>query len=334
MTRVALVVALAGAAACTAPEIPEGRFACSSPAECPTGWACVASRCRSRAEMDGSIDAASLDDAGARPDAPSPLDASRQDACVASASETCDGMDDDCDGRVDEAATCAAMGQVCESGACRCADGTFLCGGRCEPNAGCSRGTGSCRAEGVSICTPGGVVGCSVEARPRICEPHTSSACDPCGAGSAVGGTALCDADGCAREPCTPSSGTVFDQFAYAWDHPCGVAHDGGMQNWRCDSTPSRGPACVCAARALRLPGGTYRLRVDAGFPPAETPMRVAITSGGADLATRTFTVSGLMFTTHEFEFSLPSCRDVTVQIWHDDMRYEYVLNRIVLQRI
>ncbi len=47
--------------------------------------------------------------------------------------ETCNGVDDDCDGAVDEAGPqlCTAVGQVCGGGTCSCPSGQGVCGGAC-----------------------------------------------------------------------------------------------------------------------------------------------------------------------------------------------------------
>ena len=67
----------------------------------------------------GSADGgASLFDAGSR-DAGGPRDAGT-DACVASANETCNGADDDCDGNIDEGSLAAlgCGGVACTQGQC------------------------------------------------------------------------------------------------------------------------------------------------------------------------------------------------------------------------
>ena len=47
--------------------------------------------------------------------------------------ETCNGLDDDCDGLVDEGPICPG-GAICSAGACVCPNGTHSCGGFCASN--------------------------------------------------------------------------------------------------------------------------------------------------------------------------------------------------------
>jgi hypothetical protein len=80
-------------AACHAPP-PEGRYPCTTVADCPVDWFCRADRlCWSTA-----------DDAGV--DASVPLDAATPDTTIdtgpSCSAETCNGADDDCDGLIDE----------------------------------------------------------------------------------------------------------------------------------------------------------------------------------------------------------------------------------------
>ncbi|MCB9537663.1 MAG: hypothetical protein H6704_15535 [Myxococcales bacterium] len=107
--------------------------------------------------------------------------------------ETCNGADDDCDGRVDEGADAACEGNatgLCDPGVRRCIAGRLAeaCTGRVEPAAAeacdgrdddcdgavdetfpdlgepCSVGVGACRRAGVRACAPDGAAGCSVTA--------------------------------------------------------------------------------------------------------------------------------------------------------------------------
>lgn len=70
--------------------------------------------------------------------------------------ETCNGQDDDCDGKVDEepaSSLCPAEGQSCREGACACAPGKSLCklGTRCVDPGACCDGT-DCPS---GVCTSG-----------------------------------------------------------------------------------------------------------------------------------------------------------------------------------
>ncbi len=73
--------------------------------------------------------------------------------------ESCNGLDDDCDGAVDEnpSALCPAVtGQSCVAGACACSAGQVACGSSCVTLGGsCSVGTGACARSGSWVCTAG-----------------------------------------------------------------------------------------------------------------------------------------------------------------------------------
>ncbi|MFM2416966.1 MAG: hypothetical protein RL385_1689 [Pseudomonadota bacterium] len=101
-----------------------------------------------------------------------------------SATESCDGADNDCDGTIDDGALCPG-GAVCKAGACVCDTGDTQCGGACADlktdAAHCGRCDVSC---GAGTCTDGA---CSCGAPSIICartcvDPKTSMAnCGGCG---------------------------------------------------------------------------------------------------------------------------------------------------------
>ncbi len=74
--------------------------------------------------------------------------------------ETCNGIDDDCDGVVDEGLSCACSpeAEVCDGRDNDC-DGTVDNG--YSVGTVCSVGTGACQRNGINLCQPGGGAACS-----------------------------------------------------------------------------------------------------------------------------------------------------------------------------
>ena len=110
---------------------------CSSNGDCPAGQTCAAGTCTS--------------DPGCQP-----------------AAETCNGLDDDCNGTVDDGASCG-QGQACVSGQCVCNDPSCAPGCAsdqdCQPGETCTNGVwGACSNERVRC----GVPAC-VAANPGAC---------------------------------------------------------------------------------------------------------------------------------------------------------------------
>lgn len=62
------------------------------------------------------------------------------------AAETCDGIDDDCDGQADNAAKCAAAGEDCIAGKCSCKVGN-VCAGQCVDTQSDPHNCGGCSIE-------------------------------------------------------------------------------------------------------------------------------------------------------------------------------------------
>src|SRR6185436_14634229 len=63
-------------------------------------------------------------------------------ACAPSGPETCDGRDNDCNGDVDDGATCPS-GNTCKGGACTCPPEN-LCGGTCVDTSADDTHCGGC----------------------------------------------------------------------------------------------------------------------------------------------------------------------------------------------
>ena len=100
------------------------------------------------------------------------------DAVHPEAAETCNGVDDDCDGSVDNAAAnaaalCSIAGQTCSAGSCRCPGSQAACNGSCVTlGGGCSDGVGACQRPGVIACLASGPACNAVAANPtpEVCD--------------------------------------------------------------------------------------------------------------------------------------------------------------------
>ncbi len=83
---------------------------------------------------DGGLADASVADASAEDDADL-TDADPSDACIPSGVEVCDGIDNDCNGMIDDGdlggvgATCSSDVGECESGVTECVEGQIICNG-------------------------------------------------------------------------------------------------------------------------------------------------------------------------------------------------------------
>ncbi len=142
--------------------------------------------------------------------------------------ETCDGVDDDCNGQVDEGDLCPA-GQVCDKGACvkSCGGGEF----QCPSNKTCAGGFCVDPACATVTCPAGEV--CTAGACHAPCDGVSCPAPTLCRAGVCVDACAglVCDAGQvCVDGACMPSCACL----------PCGA----GLA---CDDASGRcmAPACV-----------------------------------------------------------------------------------------
>ncbi|HWV39922.1 MAG TPA: DUF4114 domain-containing protein [Vulgatibacter sp.] len=157
-------------------------------------------------------------------------------ACVqqtqAKAAEACNGMDDDCNGLVDDGATCPGADEVCVRGACvpKCFRGEFSCfdglvcddgvcvepeceGVRCDAGEICVAGTCKAPCDGVlcplgTICRMGSCIdpceGVDCDAR-QLCDQGVCKApcgCEPCPDGTVCDGSGLCVPELCAGVSC------------------------------------------------------------------------------------------------------------------------------------
>ncbi len=246
--------------------------------------------------MDGARrDASRVDpDAGVLPDGARPPDAARSDdggvvtdACVptGTASDVCNGADDDCDGIVDEdeAVRACGVGMHCRN---RCVGGAFaaecenvdvpgspeVCGNgdddncdgtvdeMCECTPGMSRACGPC-ANGLQLCAAGAWGGCMGGTSPATY--HRDADSD--GFGNAAESMMLCtpvagwvvDATDCndACSSCTPFGFEVCDGN----DNDCdGAPDDGAGTPWYPDADRDGFGATAGAVLACGPPGASW----------------------------------------------------------------------------
>lgn len=162
--------------------------------------------------------------------------------------EVCNGLDDDCDGLSDVAASCPNADDVCNEGNCvpHCAKGEFPCtkpGTQCDPGAGlcvdddcvgvnCPTGEichqGTCVAPCEDVVCPYGQE-CVGDACLDLCAGVTCGSGQVCSRGKCFGGCATCDGIPCeAPLACDEASGTCVDPSC-ATPCPDGTHCAGGL---------------------------------------------------------------------------------------------------------
>lgn len=191
--------------------------ACSTQTDCPTAWGC-----------------SSLPGAGLV-----------CQCALTSSEETCDGVDNDCNARVDDGATCA-NGLLCQAGACVCPP-ERTCGGACVDTqtdeqhcGGCSRPCGAnneCVA-GACVLSCGALTACSNMCVNTQTDPNH---CGMCGRSCGTGGS-------CNNGTCTCGGGLTLCSSACV-DTQTSTAHCG-----MCGRSCNGGQTCVAG---MCMGGGT-----------------------------------------------------------------------------
>jgi MYXO-CTERM domain-containing protein len=210
---------------------------------------------------------------------------------VTSSSETCDGLDNDCDGMIDDGATCP-RNQVCDRGVCvpPCSDSEFPCspGDTCV-NGFCVEATCATKTcDAGKVCKGGVCAGpCDGVTCPKGQACRIGRCGDPC-EGVTCGADRVCDGGvcvpsckcaGCAAGKTCAASGACVETGCS--DKTCAATEvcAGGACVDRCaGAVCPRGQTCTAGACVdAPKPDGGVTSRFDAG-----TPNGAAGTSGSA----------------------------------------------------
>lgn len=134
--------------------------ACATDADCKKAWAGDACKSNIHCELASKIclfDTLDGDHDGYPPQVCGGGDCDDNDKNIhPGATEVCDAKDNDCDGKVDDGATCPSVLDVCTAGACACAPEN-TCGAACVDKMSDDANCGSCghACVGLTSCTGG-----------------------------------------------------------------------------------------------------------------------------------------------------------------------------------
>lgn len=198
--------------------------ACTSASECADNDPCTSNERCDATSMRCTFDTLDRDGDGDAPTTCGGTDCDDFNGLIGpTASDACDGVDNDCDGMRDEQATCAA-GRSCQGGACTCASGRQECPlagcvdqqtdpnhcGGCGQSCGlggvCTQGACSCPATGsVKTCNDA----CTDTARDPANCGECGTACTLIGQGGQLSSCLGGDCVQCGREgqPCCAITG-------------------------------------------------------------------------------------------------------------------------------
>ena len=200
------------------------------------------------------------------------------------AAETCDGVDNNCNGTVDEGASpSCGTGRTCVAGACACDTGLMQCGGplnggcfdlkttalhcgacgtSCGSGGACTNGACSCPAPTGTMCTTGGGMGMGMGMGMAVtsCVDVKTSDADCGGCGMACPLMTAGQFNSCLQGVCT-ACGSENQACCAA---PRDGNNNGCLADLSCSGTPGAADAkCVCPAGSVKCDGQCTDIRTN-----------------------------------------------------------------------